>query len=139
MKLPRRRWLLLAACVAVVGLALAYWRSGALPSRFTREQYDRIQFGMSEAQLLKIMGEPATGLAVSGRQYWKEIDSAFYAMRTEVDPAPDRFLQWGDDQVTISAWTYRGQVVGKDLFVRVPAWWGMTKDCFNQVRRGIGF
>jgi hypothetical protein len=57
MKLPRRRWWILAASSALVALALAgWWFAPDSENQITREKYQRIRMGMTPAEVQAVIG-----------------------------------------------------------------------------------
>jgi hypothetical protein len=149
LKLPRRR-LLLIACLVVAIAAICWWQF-SIQSRFTREQFDRIRFGMTPAEVSGVMGSAPSG-GTSSRHYYYEYmfgygddpdiatdcwdivadeangwpDLLNSQVRDEVHAAllkvEDRANTWGDESVQIWVMYHDDKVIRKEMQIRVPPW-----------------
>jgi hypothetical protein len=121
LKLPRRRWLLLIACLAAVAIAVIGWPRTS--GRFTREQYERVRIGMSLAEVEQTLGVPPGyyGLPTEpwDRLELAESESPAVYRDAKTDPS-SRFYIWEDDGGQIVVWIAADKkVVSKSHGVRV--------------------
>lgn len=134
--MPRRRWLLLIACLAAVAIAVVSWQLSGPRERFTREQYGHIRLGMTPADVALVMGGPSRGERRGGR--WDTVDR-------EGPPPPSlRVLpvdKWVDETVAITVVYSDGdaRAIWKNMTIRVPPWKVKARNWLNWLRRVVGW
>src|SRR5262249_37888663 len=91
LKLPRHRWSLLIACLAVAIAVLGWWKSSGPRGRLL-ERYDRIRLGMTPAEVAAVMGglPPNTteSTSVSGPDYINVVYGFWDLVAQESDGLP---------------------------------------------------
>jgi hypothetical protein len=91
-----QRWKLL---VALAGLAVVVAGAVVLwPSRLTRENYDRIQNGMSRAEVYALLGPPDPdpfGTPGSGGEAWSRLDEIYAVFFDPSGRVCYKFLSYG--------------------------------------------
>jgi hypothetical protein len=138
LKLPRYRWWLLIACLAVA-IGVIWWQLSDHRGRFTREQYDRIRLGMTPAEISQIMGCPPMGLSVL------EIPRAGMWEGVARDPMKEPDLQgtsfggvWSDGVVAICIRCRDSKVVTKSMIIYLSAWQLKTREWLYRLRGLVG-
>jgi hypothetical protein len=124
LKLPRRRWLLLylmAVAIAAIGL-LQLW----VQSRFTREQYDQIQLGMTPNEVRTVMGCGPTG-ARSGEWELVDYDIPIYddfhvGEKHDVPAHVFEEQAWTDNSIRIVVHYCDSKAISKAIRRRRPGW-----------------
>ena len=115
LKLPRRRWLLLIACLAVAIAVIGWLQLSGPRGRFTREQYDRIRLGMTRAEVSQIMGpaSPAHGIKMGGPHEIVAEEGSILEASNEL---------WQDRSVQIWVFYHDGKASQKQMLSGVPPW-----------------
>src|SRR5262245_47546182 len=121
LKLPRYRWLLLIACLAAIG----WWLLSG--PRLTREQYDRIRFGMTPAEVAAVMGGPPFAekmeLPPWGHPDWEGVANSHEPDRVytlDPDGGPDG-QAWLDGHACIwVGYSDDGKVIHKQMNIYHP-------------------
>jgi hypothetical protein len=139
---PRRRWLLLALWLPFVAVAFVIWLF-LQPARgsFTMAQYERIQLGMTSAELERAVGYEPTiirvpGLMIPGR-LWNLVEcSAIEDIHANMNGACT--YSWSDSNTSIVALFTEGKVVWKGFAVREAAWRFRAGQALSGVRRWVG-
>jgi hypothetical protein len=119
--LGRKKWL--TSGFAVAGLCTAWWFwSSPAGGRFTRAQYDRIQFGMTRAEVEAIMGAPPGCYQEADHEYegpvYEETEGDMGAayqslLASGVTPdGPDQF-DWESDTFSVTVWFLNERAVQK--------------------------
>jgi hypothetical protein len=137
MTLTRRRWLILAACLAVGGIGLVRWWICVPSATLLRQRYDRVQLGMTEAEVEAIMSPPGDSL----------LDKPVYPI---VDPPPpEPGVPYGRHADAATCWTTRHGIIEIDFCLGtvtqkkwnppldVP-WSQRIREWLNDVRRLVG-
>jgi hypothetical protein len=124
-RLWRYRWLLVIACLAA---GMAVWQLSAHKGRFTREQYDRIQLGMTPNEVRTVMGSGPRG-ARSGE--WELVDDvipiyddfhAFLGGKHDVPSHVFEEQEWTDNSTRIVVFYCDGKTSAKKIQRRSPDW-----------------
>jgi hypothetical protein len=137
LKLPRRRWLLIA-CLAAVAIAAITGSQVSGPSgRFTREQYDRIRFGMTPVEVASVMGCPPSGPVAM----YRFIDSDFDLAADVGEPAKTALdsALWCDESLGVMVYYHNGKVALKQMLVRVPTWKVKAREWLYWLRGLVGW
>ncbi len=118
-KLPRRRWLLLIACLAAVAIGVIGWCLRSDPvAQLMRERYERIRMGMAKGEVTKIM-RGATELApgdIFGPDYQVK------AYQSDGSDGPQQNVGWGNSDVQIQVGYRDDKVRHKTMADRIPSW-----------------
>jgi hypothetical protein len=136
--MSKRGFTLLAVAVAVGGLLLT---ASALPHpKATRAAYDRIEVGMSQAEVEAILGGPP-GDFRTGPVLWPEGENPGCVTGTDPEGAPGGTLGWSGDDGIIRVGFDRNGVSGKSLWEgsRVAVGpFALLRWRFNRWWRGLG-
>jgi hypothetical protein len=73
LKLPRRRWLLLIACLAAIG----WWQFGPR-ERYTRKQFDRVRLGMTPAEVASCIGSAPLSRCISVGMTYEQVSGIMH-------------------------------------------------------------
>jgi hypothetical protein len=118
----RYRWWLLIVCLATGGV-IGCWQL-SVQSRFTRAQYDRIQLGMTPAEVSQSMGSPTSNEPLFNQHFmqflqtdtigWEFVDAESYDYSVVYEKADD----WFDGSVHIAVYYRDGKASGKAMEIR---------------------
>jgi hypothetical protein len=140
--LPRSRWWLILACLALLVVGLLCWQRTS--GRFTREQYDRIRLGMTPAEVALVMGGRGTGPV--GTSVWdkalERIDSPAWDSVAEKSPAPmaiDRAEAWLDESAAVMVGYCDDKTIKKEMLTRVPLWKIKAREWLDWLRGLVGW
>jgi hypothetical protein len=115
LKLPRYRWFLLIACLAVAIAVISGWQLSSHRGRFTREQYDRIRLGMRPADVAEIMGPPSPAEKFEMGAEYELVDAEGIVDQATLE-------LWEDRSVQIYVFYHDGKAVQKQMLSRVSPW-----------------
>jgi hypothetical protein len=142
----RLRWLLLGLLVALLLVPALWLIVGSGPHRVTRENFEKIQLGMTRHEIDALMHEDRPGR-------WPPIDNGSL-LHGEMDAWEDMRSELGvPDSDGLGGWTYRDDdgswlipgpriVVGFDIFGHASAKRyvvPVVQDYWNRIRRKIGW
>src|SRR5882724_11613199 len=111
----RYRWRLSIVCLAAVAVGWLCWPRAA--GQFTREQYDRIRFGMTPADVASVMGCAATNGHPHLSSWLNQSGWDYEANDNAVDlfSPQDQDEIWVDDGTMVTVIYRHGRVCGKGI------------------------
>ena len=112
----RYRWWLVIAGLAAIAIGVIWWQSGPR-GRFTREQYDRIRFGMTPAEVSRSMGSAPSDVFSQWPGMWEQV-----AFESNGSPPNGKADVWLDGSVGICVCYRDGKAVVKFMDRQVPPW-----------------
>lgn len=135
----RRRWIVLAGCVAVIGCGLTLLFVEDAHRRYQRmlATYDRVRFGMTRTDV-----RAAVGLQRANEHSWPATFRIWEPVAADEEVhAPRRANTWGDEDSWVDhEWLmfvrYReGRAVSKELHKGIHKWRWIVNDWFARLRR----
>ena len=143
-ELPRRRWIVLAGCLAVIGcgFVLMYVEYVEVQRRYQRmaDSYERVRMGMTPSEVLAAVGQQRADQKAwdkrgTLREHWEVAEA------DEEVPAEGQVSTWTDsdcwvDHDVVMFVTYRdGKAVSKSLVKTTLDWLAIADDWFARLRR----
>jgi hypothetical protein len=138
--LPRYRWWLLIAGLALLVAGLLCWPRTSV--RFTREQYDRIRFGMTPAEVASSIGSDPSPIGrlirgIERRGTWHTVASDVSGPPLLATDKADVDV-WVDKSVIIEVQYRNGKAFVKMMDILVPSWKAKARNWLNWLRGLVG-
>jgi hypothetical protein len=134
---PRYRWWLLVACLALLVVGLLCWPRTR--GRFTREQYDRIRLGMTPAEVLLALDNSArtTPFLVTPNNDWDTVAEDGSGLPSPVVSGNFGWV-WRDESVQIWVYYHDAKTVQKRMYTHVPSWKVKAREWLAWLRGLVG-
>jgi hypothetical protein len=143
LKLPRRRWLVLAGFIAVVGCGLALLFVEEAQRRYERmvASYERVRMGMTRLEVRSAVGQQP--VSIYGRT-WAEACERFDHWDYVATDGNHR-VQASGEKMTMNVWMDHdlmlfvryadGKALDKSLVKTIPDWRLIARNWFDRLRR----
>jgi hypothetical protein len=143
-KLPRRRWLVVAGCLAVIGCGLVLMHVEENQRRYQRmlASYERVRMGMTPSGVRAAVGQPF--VPWNHNPAWTEACERNDRWDLVATDGPNRVRAKGET-MTLDVWVDHdliilvrylgGKALDKSLTKATPDWRAIATDWFARLRR----
>jgi hypothetical protein len=138
-ELPRRRWIVLAGCLAVIGGGLVLMSVDVAQRRYQRmvASYERVRFGMTRTEV-----RAAVGLPTCDKHSWPATFRVWELVAGDQDVHAPRQANtsdgedgWVDHEWVMFARYRDGKAISKELHKGTHKWRLIANDWFAWLRR----
>jgi len=140
LKLPRRRWVVLAGCLAVIGCGLVLMHVEEAQRRYQRmlASYERVRIGMTPSEV-----RVAVGQLRADKQVWDEKTTRKWqhsqTVAADFDAGPPSYPSswdgWVDHDLIVLVVYRDGKAWSKNLVKTTRDWRAMADDWFARLSR----